>query len=46
MEYVSLIEIAPIVLLWMAPLVGLGFAIFLVLVLFAWLHNVRSTPQR
>lgn len=45
MEYIALLEGAPLVLLWMAPMVALGFAIFLVLALFAWLHTIRSTSS-
>ena len=46
MEYIALIDIAPFALIWMAPLLVLGFAIFLVLVLFAWLHDVRAPSKQ
>lgn len=37
MEYIPLIDVAPGILIWIAPLLVLGFLIFLVL--FAWLHD-------
>lgn len=44
MEYTMLVETLPFVLIWIAPLVALGFAIFLVLLSFAWFHERRKTP--
>jgi hypothetical protein len=44
MELAMLAEIAPFVLLWMAPLAVLGFAIFLLLLSFAWFHERQKTP--
>ncbi len=46
MEYAALASVLPYMTLWIAPLVALGFAIFVVLVLFAWLHDVRKSPQQ
>lgn len=46
MEYIALIEIAPIALFWMAPILGLGLAIFLALFLFACLQDVRTAPEQ
>lgn len=45
MEYITLMQVAPAALLWIAPLLVLGFTIFVVLVLFAWLHDVRTTSD-
>ena len=46
MEYLALIEIAPIALIWMMPILALGVAIFAMLILFAWLHDIRHTSEQ
>ena len=46
MEYIALMEIAPVALFWMAPILGLGLAIFLGLFLFAWLQDTRTATEQ
>lgn len=45
MEYITLFEIAPFALLWMAPILGLGLAIFLVLTVAAMIQDRRTTSE-
>lgn len=45
MEYTVLLETAPVFAIWIAPFLALGIAIFAVLVLFAWLHDLRTAEQ-
>jgi hypothetical protein len=46
MDYIALIEAAPILLLWTAPLLALSLTIFLVLVMLAWLHDIRTASRQ
>lgn len=46
MEYIALFEIAPVALFWMAPILGLGLAIFMALFLFAWFQDLRTTSEQ
>ncbi len=45
MDYATLLSILPYFTIWIAPLVVLSLAIFLVLLAFAWLQDVQDTAQ-
>lgn len=45
MDYATLLSVVPYFTLWIAPLIALGMAIFLMLLAFAWLHDTQDTAQ-
>jgi hypothetical protein len=45
MDYATLISVLPYFTIWIAPLLALGLAIFLILLAFAWFHETQDVKQ-